>query len=234
MPARLLRAALFAASIAAMAFAVPGRDAVAAPRLAADTRQHATAAVATPGEASAPDRLALFLAERGLIPRADESGAGWMDRMRHSASDLVATALQVLGVPYRRGGNSVDEGFDCSGFTRYVFEHTLGRVLPRRADEQARAEGLSPVARPDLQPGDLVFFNTLRRSFSHVGIYLGDGKFIHAPRSGAAVRVEDMRSAYWQRRFNGARRVPVPQASAAPATTGTPPAAAPSAGPAMP
>ena len=83
----------------------------------------------------------------------------------------------------------------------------LGLVLPRRADEQARSSSLLTVQRAELKPGDLVFFNTMRRTFSHVGIYIGDNKFIHSPRSGSEVRVEDMRLGYWQTRFNGARRV---------------------------
>jgi cell wall-associated NlpC family hydrolase len=119
---------------------------------------------------------------------------------------MVLTSMNFLGVPYRRGGNSADEGFDCSGFTRRVFEMSLGLVLPRRADEQAGAKGLIDVKRDELMPGDLVFFNTLKRTFSHVGIYVGEGKFIHAPRTGGQVRVEDMRFAYWANRFTGARR----------------------------
>jgi cell wall-associated NlpC family hydrolase len=83
---------------------------------------------------------------------------------------------------------------------------SLGLVLPRRADEQAKAKGLIDVKRDELKPGDLVFFNTLKRTFSHVGIYVGEGKFIHAPRTGGEVRVEDMRFAYWAKRFTGARR----------------------------
>jgi cell wall-associated NlpC family hydrolase len=110
-------------------------------------------------------------------------------------------------VPYRRGGET-EAGFDCSGFTRHIFENSLGLVLPRRAEEQARAPGLFAVKRDDLKPGDLVFFNTLRRTFSHVGIYIGEGKFIHAPRPGGEVRVEDMSESYWARRFTGARRTP--------------------------
>jgi cell wall-associated NlpC family hydrolase len=77
--------------------------------------------------------------------------------------------------------------------------------LPRRAEEQAKATQV--IDREELKPGDLVFFNTMRRAFSHVGIYVGDGQFIHAPRAGKSVKVEDMRSAYWQKRFNGARRL---------------------------
>jgi cell wall-associated NlpC family hydrolase len=129
-----------------------------------------------------------------------------------AASGLVLSAMNFIGVPYRRGGASADHGFDCSGFTRYVFENSVGLVLPRRADEQARDGGLQQVLRADLKPGDLVFFNTMRRAFSHVGIYLGDGRFIHAPRSGSEVRVDDMRQAYWSKRFNGARRAALAEA----------------------
>ncbi len=127
-------------------------------------------------------------------------------KVRDGASDMVITAMNFLGVPYRLGGSGDSGGFDCSGFTRHIFEMSLGLVLPRRADEQAKAEGLVEVPREELRPGDLVFFNTLRRTFSHVGIYIGDGKFIHSPHSGASVRVDDMRFAYWNKRFTGARR----------------------------
>jgi cell wall-associated NlpC family hydrolase len=133
--------------------------------------------------------------------------------MRDRASDLVITAMNFLGVPYRRGGNNPDQGFDCSGFTRHIFENSLGLVLPRRADQQAHDAGLAPVEKNELKPGDLVFFNTMKRAFSHVGIYVGEGKFIHSPRSGGQVRVEDMREAYWAKRFNGARRADVDTAA---------------------
>jgi cell wall-associated NlpC family hydrolase len=120
---------------------------------------------------------------------------------------MVITAMNFLGVPYKRGGSSETAGFDCSGFTRHIFEMSIGLVLPRKVDQQARAPGLVPVNRDDLKPGDLVFFNTLKRTFSHVGIYVGEGKFIHAPRPGGEVRVEEMSLAYWKKRFTGARRV---------------------------
>ena len=121
------------------------------------------------------------------------------------ATDMLTQAMGLLGVPYRRGGSSEETGFDCSGFVRHLYEKSFGRLLPRRADEQAKAT--ETIDRSELKPGDLVFFNTMKRAFSHVGIYVGDGKFIHAPRAGKAIRVDDMRSAYWQKRFNGARRV---------------------------
>ena len=121
-------------------------------------------------------------------------------------SDLVSTAIGFLGIPYRRGGNSAESGFDCSGFVRAIYKETIGLVLPRSADQQANAT--QTIDKNELKPGDLVFFNTMKRTFSHVGIYLGEGKFIHSPRSGAHVRIEDMRIPYWNVRFDGARRVP--------------------------
>jgi cell wall-associated NlpC family hydrolase len=151
-------------------------------------------------------------------------------KIREQASEMVVTAMNFLGVKYRRGGNDADVGFDCSGFTRHVFEMSVGFVLPRRVDEQAKAPGLVPVKRDQLQPGDLVFFNTLKRTFSHVGIYVGDGKFIHSPRPGGEVRVEDMGFAYWKKRFTGARRAEFADTTATTAASNdavTPTAAAP-------
>jgi cell wall-associated NlpC family hydrolase len=179
------------------------------------------------------DPISRFLRERGLWAGSAASNAdnpALLDQVRDHASDLVLSAMNFLGVPYRRGGNSAETGFDCSGFTRHIFEMSLGLVLPRRADEQAKLSSLVPIKKEDLKPGDLVFFNTMRRTFSHVGIYVGDGKFIHAPRSGTKVRVEDMREAYWTKRYTGARRAPAgagsdsaAAAAAAAATKGTSP-----------
>lgn len=118
---------------------------------------------------------------------------------------MLSRAMTLLGVPYKRGGSSAETGFDCSGFVRHIYETSIGRLLPRRAEEQAVAT--EKIDRNELNPGDLVFFNTMRRTFSHVGIYIGDGKFIHAPSTGKAVRVDDLRAAYWTKRFTGARRV---------------------------
>jgi cell wall-associated NlpC family hydrolase len=114
-------------------------------------------------------------------------------------------ALGYLGIRYKYGGNSPETGFDCSGLVRYVVGEAFGLVLPRDARSISR-HGAS-VSTDDLQPGDLVFFNTLRRPFSHVGIYVGDGRFIHAPASGGAVELVNMADRYWAARFNGARRL---------------------------
>jgi cell wall-associated NlpC family hydrolase len=162
--------------------------------------------------ASAEDDIGRFMAEKRFVDRMEEVRATVGDRVSagashvaQRASELVVNAMGFLGVPYRRGGNSVDTGFDCSGFVKAMFEQTVGLILPRRADEQAAAT--QKIDKQELQPGDLVFFNTMRRAFSHVGIYIGDNKFIHSPRPGAQVRVEDMGLSYWKQRFDGARRV---------------------------
>lgn len=147
------------------------------------------------------------MTERGLVSLIGTQLGAVKDKASGQAAGMVEQAMGLLGVPYRRGGNSENTGFDCSGFVRHLYEKSVGQILPRRAVDQARATEV--IDREELKPGDLVFFNTMRRAFSHVGIYVGDGKFIHAPRAGKAVNVEDMRSAYWQKRFNGARRVPM-------------------------
>ena len=163
---------------------------------------------------NAGDAVSRFLSDRGLVLNAEQSASSrLLDSMRDKASDLVLSAMNFLGVRYTRGGNSVENGFDCSGFTRHIFEMSVGLVLPRRADEQAKMNSLLPIRKDELKPGDLVFFNTMRATFSHVGIYVGEGKFIHAPRTGSAVRVEDMRDSYWAKRFTGARRADLKAAS---------------------
>ncbi|MDI1246126.1 MAG: C40 family peptidase [Rhodoferax sp.] len=148
-----------------------------------------------------PDQLGSFLNDQGLLSKMDQM----RQRVTNQASDLVVNALGFLGVPYQMGGNSVETGFDCSGFVKAMYEQTVGLILPRKAEQQAAAT--QQIDRSELQPGDLVFFNTLRRAFSHVGIYIGDGKFIHSPKPGAQVRVDSMGLSYWSHRFDGARRV---------------------------
>ena len=158
--------------------------------------------------APAEDDMSRFGADQGLLTKLELVRNTMADKahtVADKASNLVVTAMGFLGVPYRRGGNSAETGFDCSGFVKAMYEQTIGLVLPRRANEQAAAT--QAIDRKDLQPGDLVFFNTMKRAFSHVGIYVGEGKFIHSPKPGAQVRVEDMGGSYWQQRFNGARRV---------------------------
>jgi cell wall-associated NlpC family hydrolase len=118
---------------------------------------------------------------------------------------LINNAMQLIGVRYRWGGNTPQSGLDCSGFVRYVFNDTFGFLLPRKSAQMSKV-GLQ-IRKDELQPGDLVFFNTMRHAFSHVGIYLGDNKFIHAPSKGKSIRVDDMTKVYWEKRYNGARRL---------------------------
>jgi len=131
---------------------------------------------------------------------------GWHDGDR---ARPAIEALQALGVKYRLGGRSPETGFDCSGLVTHAFERAWGVLLP------AGTEALSKVGAPirllkELQPGDLVFYNTRNRPHSHVGIYLGEGLFVHAPRPGAHVRVENLQTPYWRARFDGARRLNPP------------------------
>jgi cell wall-associated NlpC family hydrolase len=159
--------------------------------------------------APASDELDSWLTDKGLLTQLQQVG----QNVSLKASELVVHAMGFLGSPYRRGGDTVETGFDCSGFVKAIYEQTVGLVLPRRAELQAAAT--QNIDKKDLAPGDLVFFNTMRRAFSHVGIYIGDGKFIHSPKPGAEVRVESMGSAYWNRRFDGARRVDADKAATA-------------------
>jgi cell wall-associated NlpC family hydrolase len=127
------------------------------------------------------------------------------ERYTSSAKDLVLKGLELVGINYRFGGTDPDSGLDCSGFVQLVFKDAVGKLLPRTAKEQSEIGNV--INKNELKPGDLVFFNTMRRAFSHVGIYLGDNRFLHAPRTGAEIRVEDMSQGYWVKRYNGARRV---------------------------
>ncbi|MFM0323062.1 C40 family peptidase [Caballeronia glebae] len=152
----------------------------------------------------------IFSSSRSSDANADAasspSGAkSFLSGVASKAGDVVVGALNMIGVRYRWGGNTPDSGLDCSGFVRYVFQDTLGMTLPRRAEEMSRVGEKVTVA--DLKPGDLVFFNTMRRSFSHVGIYIGDNKFVHSPSTGSTIRVDDMEDGYWEKRFQGARRI---------------------------
>lgn len=118
---------------------------------------------------------------------------------------LINKGLALLGTPYRWGGTSPDSGFDCSGFVSYVFSSTLGIQLPRISRDMATTG--EPVARQDLREGDLVFFSRGGKRIDHVGIYIGNGQFVHSPRTGKSVEVVTMETGYWNNRFMRARRV---------------------------
>ena len=156
-------------------------------------------AYAAPSQSN--DDLDNMLVEKGLLNQLEQV----RQTVSAKASELVVDAMGFLGVPYKRGGNTAETGFDCSGFVRAMYKQSIGLILPRRAEEHAAAT--QNIEKSALKPGDLVFFNTLKRTFSHVGIYVGQGRFIHAPKPGAEVRVESMSVSYWASRFDGARRV---------------------------
>jgi cell wall-associated NlpC family hydrolase len=145
------------------------------------------------------------VADSGNSASASSGTKSFLSGMASKAGDVVVGALNMIGVRYRWGGDTPDSGLDCSGFVRYVFQDTLGMTLPRRAEEMSRVGEKVRVS--ELKPGDLVFFNTMRRSFSHVGIYIGDNKFVHSPSTGSTIRVDDMENAYWEKRYTGARRI---------------------------
>ncbi|MBL0354720.1 MAG: C40 family peptidase [Dechloromonas sp.] len=155
--------------------------------------------------------LAVSLASVTLTASATESARKaddpqtFFERYTNVAQDVILQGLKLVGVRYRFGGNDEDSGLDCSGFVRLVFKNSLGAQLPRTALEMSQVG--QRIDSSQLKPGDLVFFNTMRRAFSHVGIYLGDNHFLHAPRTGSEVRVESMEDSYWTKRYNGARRI---------------------------
>ncbi len=130
-----------------------------------------------------------------------EASASWQAKTQ----EVLMKAFSLTGIKYTWGGKTPETGFDCSGFVSYVFRNAVNLTLPPTA--RAISQIGKTVKKDELQPGDLVFFNTLKSAFSHVGIYVGDNKFIHAPRKGAAVRIESMEASYWARRFNGGQRL---------------------------
>ena len=145
--------------------------------------------------------VVLYSADENEAAPESEVATGW----KAKTQEVIINALSLTGIKYKYGGNSPETGFDCSGFVRYVFRNAANLTLPPTA--RAISQIGKTVKKDELQPGDLVFFNTLKSAFSHVGIYIGDNKFIHAPRTGANVRVENMQQSYWQSRFNGAQRL---------------------------
>ena len=138
-------------------------------------------------------------------PAVEEKQQSALSRYTNAAQDVILKGLELVGINYVWGGASAEGGLDCSGYVQVVFKDAMGMVLPRTAKEMSEVGEKIDVSA--LKPGDLVFFNTMRRAFSHVGIYMGDNYFLHAPRKGAEVRLESMQQSYWIQRYNGARRL---------------------------
>lgn len=150
----------------------------------------------------------LLLAALALPARAEPPGPPAADAaaLAGTRGDLTLYALSLNGTAYRYGGSDPDSGLDCSGFVGHVFREVTGLDLPRSAQAISRLG--RKIGIEELKPGDLVFFNTLRRAFSHVGIYLGNQQFIHASSSKTGdVMISSLREAYWAKRFDGARRI---------------------------
>jgi cell wall-associated NlpC family hydrolase len=160
----------------------------------------------------AEGKLAMALALPAL-----ETASSNETSLSQFSSELVLRAMTLLGINYKFGGNTPETGFDCSGFVRYVFKEAFGLALPRRAEEISQKG--QRIGVEQLVPGDLVFFNTLKRTFSHVGIYIGNNQFVHAPSSGGTVKVENIDKSYWQTRFDGARRLITGEAPASASTS---------------
>lgn len=150
-----------------------------------------------------------FGAESQAIEPSSSTALSKLQNLTNRASELAIQAMGMIGIRYKYGGDAPESGLDCSGLVRYVFKQVWGKDLPRTSEQISHVG--QQVDTNDLRPGDLVFYNTLRRGFSHVGIYLGDNKFIHAPSSGGQVRIESMDLSYWKQRFNGARRINEPE-----------------------
>ncbi|WP_338039743.1 C40 family peptidase [Luteibacter yeojuensis] len=137
-----------------------------------------------------------------LVAAATDKLAGHVDG--HAREALLAFAMKLRDIRYHRGGRKPSTGFDCSGFVRYVFLHSIGLDLPTNSASQFLA-GLK-VKRNEMKTGDLVFFRTRGKAISHVGIYIDNGQFIHSPSAGKTVRVDSLNEAYWAKHFVGAKR----------------------------
>ena len=147
-------------------------------------------------------KQSMFQAGKSYFSRASDR---LVDSVTGKSDELINRAMEVIGVRYRWDTELPQSGLDGSSFVGYVFKDKLGFLLPRKSTQMSRVG--KPSTREELQPGDLVFFNTMRLTFSHVGIYVGDNKFIHSPSKGTSVRVDDLGSLYWDKRFDGARRL---------------------------
>jgi cell wall-associated NlpC family hydrolase len=139
---------------------------------------------------------------RGLV----DNGYADATPLSSRSNEVLFRAISLVGTPYRYGGNTPQAGFDCSGLVGYVFRDAAGLSLPRSTRELIDIPAPS-VQRDSLQPGDLVYFNPAGGRVSHIGIYVGEGRFVHAPSRGGTVRLDALGSEYWSRYFVGAKRI---------------------------
>ncbi len=204
---RLLLAGALLTLASAPALAAPGLAADSADSLAAPASVTRTL-LADPLRASSRDVLfASDIDQQILAAAAALQAAAPAEEVQEEggAQTLLKRGLALLGTPYRWGGTSPESGFDCSGLVGYVFRTALGIELPRISRDMAR-DG-EQVERTSLVPGDLVFFGRRGKRVDHVGIYIGEGRFLHAPRTGRDVTVSELDTGYWSRKFVQARRV---------------------------
>jgi cell wall-associated NlpC family hydrolase len=171
------------------------------PAIAADSPVTDATESSVDGAKDTP-KESMFQAGKSYFARVSDRLA---DSVTGKSDELINRAMEVIGVRYRWDAELPQSGLDGSSFVGYVFKDKLGFLLPRKSTQMSRVG--KPINRDELQPGDLVFFNTMRLTFSHVGIYVGDNKFIHSPSKGTSVRVDDLGSLYWDKRFDGARRL---------------------------
>ena len=193
LPSAFVKQLPIAVMLAFALAALPGMAADATPDAAKESS--AELAKETPKES-------VFQAGKSYFVRVSDRLA---DSVTVKSDELINRAMEVIGVRYRWDAELPQSGLDGSSFVAYVFKDKLGFLLPRKSTQMSRVG--KPITREELQPGDLVFFNTMRLTFSHVGIYVGDNKFIHSPSKGTSVRVDDLSSLYWDKRFDGARRL---------------------------
>ncbi|HEY0232058.1 MAG TPA: C40 family peptidase [Dokdonella sp.] len=183
--------------------AAPCTSVLAAPLVDADLhnweldRMSAVASFALPSTGS-------FTLGESIVEAADAAAAPSIPAVSGLRKVLADFAMTLRNIRYHRGGREPSTGFDCSGFVRYVYQHTLGKDLPSDSASQYLAG--TKVDRAEMKTGDLVFFRIRGKNVSHVGIYLGDGRFIHSPSSGKRVSVSALNEAYWAKRFVGAKR----------------------------
>lgn len=158
------------------------------------------------GAAKADDLENLIRMQASQYVQAGAQEGGGTPISRSDADDLIGSAMGLLGVAYRYGGSSARTGFDCSGFMQHIFSRSMQISLPRTSAEQARM-GV-PVGRGSLQPGDMVFFRTMGGGrISHVGLYIGNDRFIHAPRAGKRIEIASLGNKYWNAKYATARRI---------------------------